>query len=211
MQKATTDIIIMRFRTLTFVALTAAGLLAIGTAQAQYNSGNDELLLGFTTTTSTGDLIVDLGKPASVGVGGASTVDLIAHGNVGTNAASFKAKLVSLYGSVNGISWGVVGGHQNTPTDAAIYLTVTNGSAAPPKCTDFGNSSYIDFAGYAIDGTFTPTNQAVVNPTLQNGNSWSETISPGVSLFCFAQNYTDPDTKTPANFGTGVNYVREDL
>jgi hypothetical protein len=184
---------------------------ALITAPAQYVPGIDQLLLGFTTPTSTGDLVVDLGTPASIGVGGSNTVDLIANGNVGTNAAAFKAKLVSLYGSVNSMSWGVVGGHQSGPTNAAIYSTVTNGAAPPSRLGDFGVAFYIDTAGFTIDGSFAPTNQAVVDPTLNNGNSWSEIISPGVSLYCFAQNYYDPDTKTRSSFGTGVNYAREDL
>jgi len=189
-------------------ALVTAAIIA---APAQYVANMDQLLLGFTTPTSTGDLVVDLGTPASIGVGGSTTVDLIAKGNVGMTAAAFKAKLVSLYGSVNATSWGVVGGHLSDPTDAAIYSTVTNGAAPPVRLGDFGVDGYIDTAGFTINGSFTPTNTAVVDPTLQNGNSWSETISPGISLYCFAQDYHDPNTKTPNNFGTGVNYAREDL
>ena len=66
----------------------AASLAAIATTQAQlpvngYTSGKDELLLGFTYSSSTGDLAIDLGTPAQVGVGGSSVVDLVAHSNVG--------------------------------------------------------------------------------------------------------------------------------
>jgi hypothetical protein len=138
-------------------------------------------------------------------------VDLIAHGNVGMSAAALKAQLLLLYGNLNGISWGVVGGFQDNATSAASYSTVTNGAAAPPRCTDFGVQSYVDTVGFTIDGTFTPTNTAVQNPTLQVGNSWSESISPGASLHCYALDYHDPNTKTPSIFGTGVNYAREDL
>jgi hypothetical protein len=180
-------------------------------ARAQYAANSDHLVLGFTTTTSTGDLVIDLGTPASVGVGGSTTVDLIANGNVGMTAAAFKTKLTSLYGSVNGLSWGVVGGHQLNPTNAAIYSTVTNGAAAPPKAADFGADAFIDTAGYTIDGSYTPTNTAVVDPTLQNGNSWSEIISPGSTLYAFVYDYHDPNTKTRSTFGTGLNYAREDL
>ena len=189
-------------------ALVTAAVIA---APAQYVPDADHQLLGFTTSTSTGDLVVDLGTPTSIGVGGSTTVDLIAKGNVGITAAAFKAKLVSLYASVNALSWGVVGGHQTDPTDAAIYSTVTNGAAPPARFTDFGVDSYINTVGFTINGSFTPTNTAVVDPTLQDGNSWSESISPGVNLYCFAQSYHDPDTRTPNNFGTGVNYAREDL
>jgi hypothetical protein len=198
-------------RTLKLGVLATGGLMAMLTAQAQgYNGNNDELLLGFTTPTSTGDLCIDLGTATSVGVGGTNTVDLIAAGNVGMSAAAFKAKLVSLYGSLNSESWGVGGGHQVNFSNAAIYASITNGAPVPPKIVDYGNVIWFDTVGYTIPNG---ANSAVDDPTAGLGTSWSEAISPGNSVNCFAFQERDPDTKTPSTFGTGpgTNYVKEDL
>src|SRR6516162_6992526 len=62
----------IKSRILKVGAITFTGLTVVISAQAY--SDND-LILGFTTATSTGDLVVNLGQPAAVGVGGSTTVD----------------------------------------------------------------------------------------------------------------------------------------
>src|SRR5262249_47900361 len=170
----------------------------------------DELVLGFTIPTSIGDLGLDLGKASDVGVGGTSVVDLNAHGNVGLTAAALLAQLNSLYGNMNRLTWGVVGGHVANANAAAIYSTVPHG-AQPPLLGAPGNlNSAINTVGTFIDGTGTPPNQQVVDPTAGFGVSWTEQIASTASLW--QKNATDPDSTTPSTFSTGgLKYQMADL
>ena len=178
------------------------------TAQAQYHSNNDDLLMGFTVNNySLPDLVIDLGTPASIGVGGTTTVDLIAHGNVGMTAAQLQAELAGIYGNLNRLGWGVVGGHINNFADQALYSTKTNGAAAP-SLGDFGNTGFIDTVGQQIPSG---TNQVTINPALGYLDSWTEEISPGSGPQSFTGQYYDPDIMTSSSFSTGVNYVWADF
>jgi hypothetical protein len=191
--------------------LAAAGLAVTATAQAQYTYNSDHLLLGFTKPGSTGDLVIDLGSASSInaGVWGAAATDLNLNGNTGYGSASaFQSQLNSLYGTMNTLNWGVVGGHYNNAANTAIFSTVPTGAAAPPKGAAWGPAtSAIDTAGGAI----TAGNQVVVDHTQGYGNSWSEMVSPGTLTANFASEYNDPSSSTPSTFATGVNYQSEDL
>jgi hypothetical protein len=197
--------------------LGVAVLTAAVGAQAQpvnkYTDNNDELLLGFTTPSSTGDLVIDLGKATQVIPGGTNTVDLIANGNVGQSAAALQAQLNNLYGSMNRISWGVVGGHYTSGLNAAIYSTVNQGASAPPAPGAWGQTvSSINTAGETIDGSGAVANQQVVDPTFAVGTSWSEIIAPGTTGLAFSGTYHNPNSTTPSTFaGATTQYQSEDL
>jgi hypothetical protein len=201
----------MKSRMLKFGAITFAGLTVIGSAQAQFH-GSNELVLGFTTSTSTGDLVISLGKPPAIGVGGSTTMDLT--NNLGfTNAAGFLAKLNSLYGSMNRLTWGVAASHSVNATNAAIYSTVAHGAAAPPKGIGWGVvNAEVGTVGTPIDGTFTPTNTAVVDPTAATGLSWTEIMNTaGPSGTSFVTDYNNPNSTTSSTFSSGQNTIQEDL
>src|SRR5271169_6478015 len=105
----------MKMNTVKSGLMVVASLVAAATVQAQlpvsdYTDSNDESLLGFTIPSSTGDLVIDLGTATQAGVGGSTVVDLIAHNNVGQSAAALQTQLNGLYGNMNSLSWGVVGG-----------------------------------------------------------------------------------------------------
>jgi hypothetical protein len=188
-----------------FVAMT----MSVATAQAQFTPSADELLLGFTIPSSTGDLIIDLGLPSKVGVGGTNVVDLNANGSVGLSASALKTQLNSLYGSMNTLSWGVVGSHFSNTHNAAIYFTVLHDAAPHSKPGSFGGpNAAISTAGDAI----VSGNQAVVDPTQQTGQSWSEAIAPGPKVYSFTTTFgASPNLTTPATFASGTNHIIADL
>jgi hypothetical protein len=197
-------------------SLLAASLAVVATTQAQlpvngYTSGKDELLLGFTYSSSTGDLAIDLGTPAQVGVGGSSAVDLIAHNNVGESAAALRAQLITLYGSLNSLQWGVVGGHYRNTTDNAIYMTVPHLAAAPVVGNPGPLRSAADAIGQGLsDFSGVTTNQGIVDPTRQYGESWTEQAASPASVW--QKNAQSPISATPSTFSSGgVNYQMADL
>ncbi len=196
------------------LAVAAALLTSAGLAQAQYVDNSDHLLLGFTTPSSTGDLVIDLGSATGVGVGGTNVVDLIANGNVGMTASDFVGEIDSLYGSFDLVSWGVVGGFYKNASTALIYATVPHNSGRPSPANSFGfASTAINTVGASIDGSGTPANQMVTDPTQGYGNSWSEEIAPGGAGVrdTFVIDYLNPNQTTPSSFEATLNYQQADL
>jgi hypothetical protein len=190
--------------------LIKSGLMAVGSlvlavsADAQlpvqvYTFNNDELLLGFTIPPSTGDLVIDLGKVADVGVGGSAVVDLNAHGNVGKTAAELLTQLSALYGNMSSLSWGVVGGHFSP--SSAVYCTVPHGAPAPVLGAAGNLGSAFNTVGSSIDGSGIPKNQQVIDPTAGSGLTWTENIASPISMWQL--NGTNPNSTTSSSFATG--------
>jgi len=192
------------------VAAAAASALA-GSAQAQlvsqFTGNQDQLLLGFTSTTSGNDLVIDLGTATQVGVGGSLQVNLNNNGNVGLSAADLSTELTSLFGGMGNLAFGVVGGHAVNQNNNAIFSTVASGSAAPVLGGVGTLNSAANTVGYQIDGSGSPANQQVIANNLGYGVSWKEQIDGSTSLW--QKNGTSPDTTTPATFTSGS--VSEDL
>lgn len=195
------------------LGLIAAVGLAAATAQAQlvslYSENRDELVLGFTIPPSTGDLVIDLGTATQVGVGGTNVVDLIAHGNVALSAAALVAQLNSLYGNMDGLEWGVVGGHYLSSMNNSVYATVAHGTVP-----SFGNPGPLDSSfntvGFTIDGTGSPVNQMVTDPTQGYGDSWTEQMASPNGVW--QKNATTPISTTTNNFAAGqVNHQIADF
>ena len=174
-----------------------------------YTENNDELVLGFTIPPSTGDLVIDLGTATQVGVGGTTVVDLIANNNVGESAAALLAQLNGLYGNMDSLEWGVVGGHFRSTSDWAVYCTVPHGSPAPVIGTAGTLISAANTAGSMIDGSGSVANQQVVDPTQGYETSWTEQIASPTSIW--QKNASNPDSTTPSSFATGgVQYQLAD-
>ena len=197
--------------------IVAASLAAGLSTQAQslpvtsFTGNSDQLLLGFTTPSSTGDLLIDLGTATQVGVGGTSVVDLIANHNVGQTAAALVTQLKGLYTSMNSLEWGVVGGHVANATSSAIYTTVAHGASAPVVGSAGNlNSSILTLGAGMSDFPGPLANQAVVDPTQGYGESWDEQV--GSASGEWQKNATSPIVTTPNTFATGgPNYQSADL
>src|SRR5712672_977719 len=92
----------MKTHHLTKKALLAlAGMVLVSSAKAQYTVNNNDLLLGFTASTGGSDLVIDLGTPLNIGVGGTAPVDLSANVSL--------SQLNGLFGSLNNLETGVAG------------------------------------------------------------------------------------------------------
>jgi len=199
-----------------FGLMVAAGLAAAGAAQAQslpvsgYTPNQDQLLLGFTLGSSTGDLVIDLGKANQVGVGGTAVLDLVANGNVGESAAALLAQLNNLYGGVGGLEWGVIGGNEVNTATNTIFCTVPHGAAAPTLGAAGNLNSAINTAGQGLnDFQGSPANQGIVDPTQGYGESWTEqVVSPTGE---WTKNATSPVVTTPSTFATGSQTSLADL
>jgi len=197
--------------------IAAASLATTAMSQAQslpvsgFTANNDELLLGFTIGASTGDLVIDLGTATQVGVSGASTVDLIANHNVGETAAQLLAQLNGLYGSMNSLQWGVVGGHVANASSSAIYTTVSHGAAVPLVGSAGTLDSAVITVGQGVsDFTGPNANQAIVDPTQNYGESWTEEVGSSSSIW--QKNASNPISTTLSTFATsGINYSLADL
>jgi hypothetical protein len=204
----------MKLSIINQVALAAVGsLITAATSQAQlpvssYTQNHDDLVLGFTIPPSTGDLAIDLGTATQVGVGGASVVDLNAHGNTGKTAATLLAQLNSLYGNMSSLTWGVAGGH--FASASAVYCTVPHG-APPPLLGAAGTlNNAVNAVGFTIDGSGTPSNQQVTDPTAGFGTSWTENIASPTSPW--QQYASNPNSTTSSTFATGgIKYQLADL
>ena len=195
----------------TKLILAAVALAAAASAQAQYTPGNNKLLLGFSTATSTGDLVIDLGSFSSLPSG----VDLNTSGNTGFGSdAALLTALENVHlgnGSVNSLIWGVVGGNgNNAPTSYNIYTTVAHGTTYPHiNAANIPNAvADVDTLGLSIASG----KSVVVNPLALNGNSVTEIMHNAGGTAALQADWTDPTTTTSATFGnSGTQYAVEDL
>jgi hypothetical protein len=189
----------MKMHQLTKKALLAlAGMALVSSAKAQYAPNNNDLLLGFTSASHGSDLIIDLGGPSSIGVGGSAPVDLSSDVSL--------SQLNTLFGSLNNLETGVAGASLGK-----VYSTVLRngaGVASDPNTLTpapiLGNSSIGTQARLNINtagSDIISGNQAVV--AHGDGTEWSVQIS-GTGGNSMAVNYNNPDTVTPASFNGSV-------
>ena len=183
----------------TKMALAAVATTAlVASARAQYNNG--DLLLGFTTPSSTGDLVFDLGSAASIGVGSGLTLNLNDNGNLGLSASALSSQLTTLYGGLSGLSFGVVGGSYVNPTTGFTFGTVAHGDPAPTISNVGALRSSVNTVGQTIgDGSGPTANSAIANPNDGYGWSWTETINRDATG-TWSRNGTNPNSQTPAGF-----------
>jgi hypothetical protein len=200
-------------RTIPKLALAVAAATALaGSAQAQNSPfAPGDVILGFTTSTSTGDLVIDLGSLSQVGIGvpGGATTDLITGGQAGFTGTGL-ANALTLNGLSQNVTWGVVTGLKVNALNSHYYATVPHGAAAPPfsGVNPGGAIAAIGTAGAAVDGTATPANSGVVDPTAALGGSFTEAITSGsVNSFKTSAKF-NPTTSTGT---TGAYSSVEDL
>lgn len=195
----------MKMHNITKKALVAlAGMALVSSAKAQYTANNNDLLLGFTSATGGSDLVIDMGAPSTIGVGGTSTIDLSANVSL--------AQLNTLFGSLNNLETGVVGASLGKVYSTALRASAgiasnPNTSTPAPK---LANNSVGNQVGLNIDtagGNITSGNQAVVPKG--DGTEWSAQISGSANSM--AVNYNNPDSVTPANFVSTGGSLYEDL
>jgi hypothetical protein len=198
--------------TKTKMALAAAAATALAASvQAQlpvsgYNPG--DLLLGFTTPSSTGDLVIDLGSASQIGVGSGLTLNLNDNGNVGMSAAALTSELTTLYGGLGGLSFGVVGSKYVNAANNFVYSTVPQGDPAPIIANVGALKSSVALVATPIGDGSAAANSAIVNPGAGYGYSWTEGIK-GTGNGQWGKYGTDPNSTTPATFTSGS--VVEDL
>jgi hypothetical protein len=184
------------------VMLASAAAAFAVSAQAQlpvsgYTDNHNDILIGFTKAGSTGDLVIDLGTASQIGVGGTGPVDLNLNGNVGQTSSDLLNQLTGLFGSTSVIQWGSVGGHFTSGANFAIYSTVAHGATAPFAPGAPGQiMGAVNTAGHALAdiGGGVTANQAVVDPTQNFGESWTEIVAPGTLSSSFSNKYYNPDS-----------------
>ena len=183
-----------------FAALAATVLAASAQAQlpvSSYTFNHNDLLLGFTSGGATADLVIDLGTPLQIGVGGGSSVNLNDNGNVGLSASAL-ASLIGSYnsGGMNNLSFGIIGGSYLNSSTYSIYSTVGHGAAAPT----YGNRGNLSAAADTVGSSFAAFgtgNRVALDKALNYGYSWTEVT---MGLGDWARNATGPNTTTPASF-----------
>jgi hypothetical protein len=188
------------------LALAAVAFAAVTTAQAQYTGNNDELLLGFTTASSTGDLIIDLGTFSSITPG-----DLNNSGHTGfANDAALQTELNSLYGSMNSLIFGAVGGHAVNAVNAGIYSTGPRPTGSQTQNNTIGIViGDVDSMGNAV----TTGNQAIVNPSFATGQSVTENMHNSTSSATIETDWNiNVTSRTSATFANGATqFLTENL
>ena len=185
--------------------LALAGMALVSSAKAQYTINNNDLLLGFTSSTGGSDLVIDLGTPSNIGVGGTTVV--------GLGSSVSLTQLNTLFGSLNNLETGVVGASLGKVYSTAFRTSPDNFAAANTTTPapillngTVGNQARLNINN--VGGDITSGNQAVVPKG--DGTEWSAQISAtlGNSL---AVNYNNPDSITPANFVSSGGSLYEDL
>jgi hypothetical protein len=156
------------------------------TAQAQYANG--DLLIGFTSSSSTQDTVFDLGAASSI-LASSTSLDL--------SSSISLPELTSSFGNLNNLSFGIIGAGSGK-----VYSTVT--SPGTLSGVSAYNTVFVTVlnAGSAVDGSGSPANSAVVDRTVGYGNSWTEAVTGSGNTFVKA--YGDPMSTTPSSFTSGT-------
>jgi hypothetical protein len=154
-------------------ATVAAGLGLTISAQAAFTA--NDLYLGFYGAGSTGDYLIDLGQPGTVGVGGSSVFNL---------SGSFS---LSLFNSAftsgpTGVSMGAVGGQNQFPSSYNIYATtLRSGGAGSPAIAGSDLSAFNHSQttiGNAVSILSTVAFPTAGNGAVDAGKSWSANVTP---------------------------------
>ena len=182
--------------------LAAAVGLISQSAQAAFTA--NDIYLGFNQTSAGGDYLIDLGQASSVGVGGASVVNLSGNFSLSLFNSTFTS-------GFNGVSMGAVGGQNSFPSSYDLYTTTFRGggagnpNVAGSDLTGFSHSqSTIANSVSALTAVAFPTSG---NGSVDAGKSWGANVSPTFTAGSF---YGASGVNPSSAFdGTGVLY--EDL
>jgi PEP-CTERM motif len=191
-QSKTNQINMNKTKMMALVAIASATAVS---AHAQF--ADNDLVIGFTTSGSTGDLAIDLGQ-ASALFGSSTTVNLNTAGNTGFTSSGLASALTQNGLTINGLSWGVVGGIEPNNNNWDVIYTVAHGaSAGAANGSIVGGVSDVETVGQnTLNGK---GSSAVTDPTAGNGDSYSEAIASATGAGSFVSDTSkNPNSKTPA-------------
>jgi hypothetical protein len=164
----------------------------------------NDIYLGFYASGSTGDYLIDLGPPGTIGIGGSSVVDL---------SSSFSSVLFNsaFTGGFTGVSMGAVGGQSQFPSSYDLYTTAfRSGGAGNPAVAGSDLTGFNHSQGTIANSVAALT--SVAFPTAGTGfvdanKTWQANVSPTFTANTF---YGASGANPSSAFdGTGVLY--EDL
>jgi hypothetical protein len=184
-------------------SVLAAGLgMMSHSAQAAF-SAND-LYLGFTQSGASGDYLIDLGQPGTVGVGATSVFNLSGDFSLSLFNSTFTS-------GPSGVSLGVVGGQNQFPSSYNIYATTLrstgpgNPAAAGSDLSAFNHSQTT--IGNAVSTLTSVPFPTAGNGVVDAGKLWNANVSPTFMANSFyGASGVDPDSALGAS---GILY--EDL
>lgn len=190
----------------TKTALLVAGA-ALVTQAAQAYTAND-LILGLRTDTASDDYVINLGNAASsVGVGGSSVMNLSSMIDITT--------INSLFGGLNGVQMGVVGGNPAAGSSKELYVTSLRLSLGTPSVAGSttpatvnaspANSGILDVGGVA--NNYAPSAGSSATPARTDQYSFSTLVSPGTG---FSGQFINDTGVDPLGTASG-NVLYEDL
>lgn len=184
-------------------ATVAAGLGFVSIAAQAAFTAND-LYLGFTSAGASGDYLIDLGQPGTIGVGGSSVFNLTGNFSLSLFNATFTS-------GPTGVNMGVVGGRNQFPSSYNIYATTLRSSG--PGNPAFAGSDLSPFnhsqgtIGNAVSALSTVPFPIAGNGVVDANKSWSANVSPTFTAGSFyGASGIDPNSAIGA---TGILY--EDL
>lgn len=171
--------------------LAKAGILAVGAAlatqAAQAAFTANDLYLGFTQSSASGDYLIDLGQASSV-TGQSTVVNLSSYFDLGMFNTIFT-------GGAAGVNMGVVGGKNQFPSSYDFYVTA-------PVGADLSSLSYSSTAIGTVVGPITrlavPAAGSGVNDTTK---SWAANIPVNSPSDFYGASGLNPDL---AIDGSGV-------
>lgn len=164
----------------------------------------NDIYLGFYSSGASGDYLIDLGQAGSIGVGGASTVNLSSTLSMSLFNSTFTS-------GFTGVSMGAVGGQSTFPSSYDLYTTtlrIGGSGTAAVAGSDLSGQNHSQGTISAAYSTLT----GVAFPTAGNGvvdttKSWQANVSPTFTAGSFYG--TSGINPSSAFDGTGVLY--EDL
>jgi len=182
--------------------LAAAVGLISHSAQAGITA--NDIYIGFYASSSTGDYLIDLGQPGTVGVGGTSVVDL----SGSFSLSMFNTAFTSGY---TGVSMGAVGGQSSFPSSYDLYTTtLRSGGAGIPGIAGSDLTGFNHSQGTIANSVTALT--PVAFPTAGNGivdasKSWQANISPTFT----AGSFSGASGVNPSSAFDGSGVLYEDL
>jgi len=183
----------------------ASLLLALGLISRPAHAAitANDIYLGFYSSGASGNYLIDVGQPGTVGIGGSSVVNL---------SGDFSLSLFnSTFTGFSGVSMGGVGGQSQFPSSYDLYSTALRvGGAGVPTVAGSDLSGFNHSQSTIANAYSTLT--GVAFPTAGNGSvdaskSWQANVSPTFTANSF---YGASGINPSSTFdGTGILY--EDL
>jgi hypothetical protein len=187
-----------------FKASVLAAVVGMSALSAEAAFTANDLYLGFSSAGASGDYLINLGQPGSIGVGGSSVFNLSGDFSLSLFNATFTS-------GPTGVSMGVVGGQNQFPSSYNIYATtLRSGGAGNPAVAGSDLSPFNHSQGTignAVSALSTVPFPTSGNGTVDANKTWTANVSPTLTAGSFyGASGVDPDSTIGA---TGILY--EDL